>query len=559
MATSFPTGLDALTNPTSADGLNSPDHAGQHADINDAVEALEAKVGVNGSAVTSSLDYKVTNGIFSALAVDTNVLVVDATNNRVGVNTASPGTAVDVVGTATVRAAATQDGVALTGRAGGTSSYEVTLTPTTLTADRTLTLPDTAGTVVTTGDTGSVTSTMILDGTILNADINASAAIVDTKLATIATASKVSNSATTATSANTASAIVARDASGNFTAGTITSTQYLQGTDYLSPYQGFRNKIINGDFGINQRGFTSSTTSALYGFDRWVVGHVGGTCTQSAQTFTVGSPAATGYESANYLQFVTASQSAASDFAKVRQFVEDVRTFAGSTVTVSFWAKATSGTPKVALELNQSFGSGGSPSAEVNVYGGQVTLSTSWARYSLTVAVPSISGKTIGTTANTSALIVDFWTSSGSTYNTRSGSLGIQNNTFHFWGVQVERGSVATPFEQRPIGTELALCQRYYQRIIDPAGVGVSNGSSVIARVLIPLNQTMRAKPTSTLSGTLNFYNGLTTNTSTSINTTFNSVDHGQFDFIGTLGTQGEAITLYQTGGSQYIDFSAEL
>ena len=77
--------------------------------------------------------------------------------------------------------------------------------------------------IVQTGTTGTVNSTMILDGTIVNADINASAGIVDTKLATISTASKVSNSATTATSANTASAIVARDASGNFTAGTITA------------------------------------------------------------------------------------------------------------------------------------------------------------------------------------------------------------------------------------------------------------------------------------------------------------------------------------------------
>jgi len=79
------------------------------------------------------------------------------------------------------------------------------------------------GTVVSTTDTGTVTSTMILDGTIVNADINASAAIADTKLATISTAGKVSNSATTATNANTASAIVARDASGNFSAGTITA------------------------------------------------------------------------------------------------------------------------------------------------------------------------------------------------------------------------------------------------------------------------------------------------------------------------------------------------
>jgi hypothetical protein len=77
--------------------------------------------------------------------------------------------------------------------------------------------------LVKTTDTGTVTSTMIANGAIGNDDINASAGIVDTKLATIATASKVSNTATTAASANTASAIVARDASGNFIAGTITA------------------------------------------------------------------------------------------------------------------------------------------------------------------------------------------------------------------------------------------------------------------------------------------------------------------------------------------------
>ena len=70
---------------------------------------------------------------------------------------------------------------------------------------------------------GAVTSAKILDATIVNADIATAAAIEDTKLATIATAGKVSNSATTATSVNTNSAIVARDASGNFNAGTITA------------------------------------------------------------------------------------------------------------------------------------------------------------------------------------------------------------------------------------------------------------------------------------------------------------------------------------------------
>jgi len=98
--------------------------------------------------------------------------------------------------------------------------------------------------LVKTTDTGTVTSTMIADGTIVNADINASAAIADTKLATISTASKVSNSATTATSANTASAIVARDSSGNFSAGTITAN--LTGTASTATVATTANALTTG-------------------------------------------------------------------------------------------------------------------------------------------------------------------------------------------------------------------------------------------------------------------------------------------------------------------------
>lgn len=59
MATNFPTSLDSFTDPVAGDNLNSPDHAGQHTDKNDAIEAIEAKVGIDNSAVTSSLDYKI--------------------------------------------------------------------------------------------------------------------------------------------------------------------------------------------------------------------------------------------------------------------------------------------------------------------------------------------------------------------------------------------------------------------------------------------------------------------------------------------------------------------
>ena len=112
---------------------------------------------------------------------------------------------------------------------GSAIGSSVTITPPTLStgASADQVLPTTGGTLVSTGMTGSnaqVTSGMIVDGTIVNGDINASAAIADTKLDTIATAGKVSNSATTATSSNTASAIVARDSSGNFTAGTVSAS-----------------------------------------------------------------------------------------------------------------------------------------------------------------------------------------------------------------------------------------------------------------------------------------------------------------------------------------------
>lgn len=96
MATNFPTGLDALTNPTGSSALTSPDHATQHADANDAIEALQSKVGVDGSAVTSSLDYKVENGVLPKLNVDNGTLFVDATNDRVGVGTSTPSAKLDI-------------------------------------------------------------------------------------------------------------------------------------------------------------------------------------------------------------------------------------------------------------------------------------------------------------------------------------------------------------------------------------------------------------------------------------------------------------------------------
>lgn len=240
-----------------------------------------------------------------------------------------------------------------------------------------------------------------------------------------------------------------------------------------------RNRIINGDFAVNQRGFTSTASADVYGLDRWFMSVIGGTVTYSAQTPALGDLP----ESAKaFARLVTSGQAAAGDVSILRQRIESVRTLSGKTATVSFWAKAASGTPKVSIELGQAFGTGGSPSADVNAYAGQVTLSTTWTRYSVSIAVPSIAGKTLGI-SNSDNLLLSLWTSAGSNYNARTGSLGIQNTTIDFWGVQVEEGSTLSPFEMESYGDNLRRCQRYYYRIESSAfasGVGLFSGSGMI-------------------------------------------------------------------------------
>ena len=301
------------------------------------------------------------------------------------------------------------------------------------------------------------------------------------------------------TADNTLGIITAGSNGETLVADSSTST----GLRYTANFAAGKNKIINGNFNINQRSFTSTTTSGTYGFDRWKAGFAGGTTTYSAQTFTAGNAPAAGYEGTNYARIVTTGQSAAGDLAYLAQFIEDVHTLAGNTFTISFWAKAATGTPKIGLELNQTVGTGGSGSSVTSV--GNVTISTSWQRYSITGSLGTLVGVTPGTN-NTSYLECILWVSAGSTWNGRAGGMqALQNNTFDIWGVQVEQGSVATAF-QTATGTiqgELAACQRYYWRLDNSGGAyGWTNavgytyntGGMVIG---LPLPTQMRVAPTS--------------------------------------------------------------
>jgi hypothetical protein len=308
----------------------------------------------------------------------------------------------------------------------------------------------------------------------------------------------------------------ARLAVGNNGETLVADSSQTTGLAYREDYAAGKNRIINGDFGINQRAFTSITAGNTYGFDRWVINSDGTGITYTPQTFTLGAAPVAGYEGKNFARIATTGQTSTSTYSMLSQRIESVRTFAGQTVTVSLWAKAASGTPKIAVELEQIFGSGGSPSAGVTTYAGQITLSTSWARYSVTVAVPSISGKTLGTTAGTDYIALNFWTSAGSDFNSRTGSLGIQTTTIDFWGVQIEDGSVATAFNTAT-GTlqgELAACQRYFEKSYDTATAlgtveevmsiwGQANaGDLTLISGAVQFKVTKRATPTITIYNT---------------------------------------------------------
>jgi hypothetical protein len=265
-------------------------------------------------------------------------------------------------------------------------------------------------------------------------------------------------------------------------------------------YAAGKNKIINGDCNINQRSFTSTTTTGTFGFDRFKLESSGGTSTYTAETFTAGTAPVSGYESKNFMRLVTSGQSGVSNFSGISQPVEDVRTFAGQTVTFSVYAKASSGTPNIGFCVEQAFGTGGS--ATVPTSATVQAITTAWARYSFTINVPSIAGKTIGTGApqlNTRVFTSAGTSISGAGYP----AVGIQNVTIDLWGWQLEAASTASPFQTASGGSpqgELAMCQRYYYRLNSPgAFTAMSTGmafSATASQVVSIFPVPMRTKPT---------------------------------------------------------------
>jgi hypothetical protein len=264
--------------------------------------------------------------------------------------------------------------------------------------------------------------------------------------------------------------------------------------------------------------------------------------------------------------FTSSGQLLSTNYLGMYQSIEDVRTLAGATVTVSFWAKSSSGTPKLGIEFQQHFGTGGSPSATVTPDFGSVTVNTTWTRYSVTSTIPSLAGKTIGTNEN-SWLRLAIYSSLGSAYPNRAGSIGLQQYTeIDIWGIQVERGSVATAFEERPYATELAMCQRYYQRhyFFKMTGVVASTGSIGRMGAVLPVqmrisNNDIAQAFSFGLIGPISVYDGASVANITGINADYSTDTMIEFDPIlsGTLNAN-RPVTTYRGAVAWGVYISSE-
>ena len=341
-------------------------------------------------------------------------------------------------------------------------------------------------------------------------------------------------------------------------------------TPAVMPYSTYaaagKNKLINSDFVINQYGFTTGSNGTAYVADRWKYS-ASTTGTASRETFTPGTAPVSGYEGKNYLRMVTSGQSGAGAIAAFTTRVEDVRTFAGQTTTLSFWARAASGTPFVAVDWLQLFGTGGS--SPVVGTGQKQAITTSWARYSFTINIDSVAGKTIST-SNDSSVQIEIWTSAGTDYNTRAASMGIQSNTIDIWGVQWEAGSTVTAFQTATgnPASELAACQRYYYRQTTTTNFGNLHGVGVeVATTSGWFNHfpptTMRTKPSSVDYSGLKVSNASTSFAITALSLNANNADGSFFMTDWTSASGGTAnrpcIIQANNNSAAYIGFSAEL
>jgi hypothetical protein len=346
------------------------------------------------------------------------------------------------------------------------------------------------------------------------------------------------------------------------TAGT-NNTQLATTGFVIGEKGGRRNYLINGNF--DKWDYATSQTTAGYGSDnRWYNGNVGSTKTHSQVACTDTERAL--FNAMYFSRTVVSSVAGAGNYAIKQQSIENVNILAGKTITLSFWAKADS--PKnIAIEFLQVFGTGGTPSAStISISSQLVSLTTTWQKKTITVTIPSIVGKTLGTDGvQTTATALDFWFDSGSNTASRSANLGQQSGTFDIAQVKIEDGLVATnawyPYDGE-FGGEVAACQRYFSKIQVAYATrgGVTTG---VNRISANIGVPMRINPSLSIVGSITIYSATTSVSAalSTLGTSYSTTTSMQCDGTTSAslgGSQGDMLIIL-TDPSGYISLSAEL
>jgi hypothetical protein len=349
---------------------------------------------------------------------------------------------------------------------------------------------------------------------------------------------------------------------------------------------GFRNRIINGDMRIDQRNAGASITANddTYAVDRFkTAASQSSKLTAQRNAGSVTPPA--GFS--HYLGYTSSSAYSvgASDFFSCQQPIEGFNaadlgwgTANAQAITLSFWVRSS---------LTGTFGGSLRNASADRSYPFTYTISAAntWEQKTVNIA-----GDTSGTwgTGNGIGIGLGFGLGVGSTQSGTAGAwastqyrsatgatsvVGTNGATWYITGVQLEAGSVATPFERRDYGRELMLCQRYYWRIntTGSAGQPIASGNAentTRGYINLTLPQPMRTSPTCSVSSLshLGLRGGGSNVAITAgsfvpaVSAAMATIIGGEFDVASsTSASTGGCVKMVWMGASGWIDASAEL
>jgi len=358
----------------------------------------------------------------------------------------------------------------------------------------------------------------------------------------------------------------------------MTSKSFSNAVDVNRQQGGRRNLIINGAMQVAQRGTASVTGNADFPVDRYKIQY----SMDGAISAQQDSSAPAGFVNSTKITVTTADSSlGTSQFALFRHFIEGTNisnlawgSASAKPITLSFWVRSS---------LTGKFGGSLNKSANNRSYPFSYTISATdtWEQKTVT-----IDGETSGTWLTTTGVGIrinwslgagtDFLAAAGSWVGAeelgatgQTNVLGTLNATWYITGVQLEVGTVATPFEHRSYGEELALCQRYYYRAIAdgtintfaPLGQGRYYGTNN-AQLYFKFPVTMRIPSTAIESSNI-VVNDATFSTFSLSSVALNESAEDGATITGTTtsgSTAGTATTFYSDGAAYaYVGFNSEL